>query len=275
MQIEYCSADTLIIDELVVALNRGYEGYPYPIRFDHKGAFHMIRVDSVDLCASVAVQNEGKTIGVALVARRGWNCRLASMSIDPNFRGKRVGTMLTEFIIRAARERGDRNYVLEVIEQNTPALKLYQSAGFAPVRRLFGYSAEAIEGKEDAALEEVDPVTVAATVSRWGMNDLPWQISPPALTALGPPYRAFQLGPASALISNPTAGSIRLCALVVNPAVRRQGWATRLLRALSAHFSGKKWSFSILIPEEIPERFFTQLNFHKEQLTQIQMARSL
>jgi ribosomal protein S18 acetylase RimI-like enzyme len=274
-QIQYRSADTFAVDELVATLNRCFEGYLFPVRFDRQNVFKMVRVDGADLSASVVIQYEGKIAGVALIARRGWNCRLASMSIDPNFRGKRIGTMLTEFLIGAARERGDRHCVLEVIEQNEPALRLYQSAGFVPVRRLLGYSTEAIEGKEDAALEEVDPVDVGVAVSRWGVDDPPWQISPHTLTALGPPHRAFRLGPAAATISNPAAESITLCALVVDSSARRQGQATWLLRALSARFPGKKWKAPILVPEEIPETFFTRLNFRKERLTQLQMARQL
>jgi hypothetical protein len=140
---------------------------------------------------------------------------------------------------------------------------------------LFGYTADGIEGKEDAALEEVDTAIVASSVSRWGVNNLPWQISPHALISLGPPHRAFRLGPAAALFSNPTAETVTLCALVVESDARRQGWATRLLRALSARFPGKKWRFSVLVAEEIPEAFFTQLNFRKERMNQIQMSRSL
>ena len=49
----------------------------------------------------------------------------------------------------------------------------------------------------------------------------------------------------------------------------------RLLRALSARFPGKQWRFSIVIPEEIPEAFFSKLNFRKDRLSQIQMARTL
>jgi ribosomal protein S18 acetylase RimI-like enzyme len=238
LSLEYRRAGSLPMDELVAALNRCFEGYLVTIRLDPQALFKAIRVDSIDLPASVAAQSGGKTVAVALVARRGWNCRLAAMAIDPDFRGKRIGTKLTEFLLRTARERGYRHF-------------------------------------EYAGLEEIDSATVAAAVSRWGVLDLPWQISPHALTALGPPHRAFRLGPALALLSDPAAETITFSALVVDPDQRRRGWATRLVRALRARFPGKKWRFSIVIPEEIPEEFFSKLNFRKERLTQIQMARTL
>ena len=274
MQIEYRSIDAFE-PGLAAILNQCFEGYLFPVHFDHLTIAKMVRVDSVDLSASVIAQQEGQAIGVALVARRGWNCRLAAMAIAPHFRGQRVGTGLTEFVIRSARERGDRSFALEVIEQNAPAVRLYQAAGFTSVRRLLGYSADAIEAKEEPALEEIDPVDAAGAVSRWGVENLPWQISPPALTALGPPHRAFRLGPAAAVMSSPTAEFITICALVVEPGGRRQGWAGRGLRALSARFPGMQWRIPILVPEEVSGACFTQLGFRKESLTQIQMARPL
>lgn len=275
MQIEYRNIDAFELGELVAILNRCFEGYLFPIHFDRPAIARMIRVDSVDLSASVAVQQGGKIAGVALVARRGWNCRLAAMAIDPNFRGLRMATDLTGFLMRAAHERGDRSFVLEVIEQNAPAVRLYKAAGFTPVRRLVGYTADCIAATEAAGLEEIDPVEVGMAVHLWGADDLPWQIAPHALMALGPPHRAFQLGPAMALMSNPAADQVKLCTAVVEPAARRQGWGTRLLGALSARFPGKKWKFPILMPEEIPEPFFTRLGFRNESLAQIQMTRSL
>lgn len=274
MPIEYRSVDAFE-PGLAAILNQCFEGYLFPVHFDHLTIAKMIRVDSVDLSASIIARQEGRAIGVALVARRGWNCRLAAMAIAPNSRGQRVGTGLTDFLIRSARERGDRSFVLEVIEQNAPAVRLYQAAGFTPVRRLFGYSADSLAAREETAVEEIDPVEAAKAVSWWGVGNLPWQISPSALTALGPPHQAFRLGPAAAVVSGPAAGSITICALVVESGARRQGWAGRMLRALGARFPGKKWRFPILIPEEIPEAFFTRLDFRKESLTQIQMTRPL
>lgn len=238
MEIDYCAVDTFDLDPLAEMLNRCFAGYLFPVHLDRRTLLRVNREDSVGLTASVATGHADETIGVALVARRGWNCPLAATSIDPHFCGQQVGTSLIEFLLRAARARCDRFFILEVIEQTAPALRRYQAAGFAPVRRLVGYRADAIEAKEDTALEEIDPVEAALAVSRWGVENLPWQISPHALTALGPPHRAFRLGPASARMSDPAAEKVNLCSRLVESAARWQGWAERLLRALSARFPG-------------------------------------
>ena len=45
-------------------------------------------------------------------------------------------------LIEQARERGDRLYDLEVIEQNPRAVRLYEGVGFKKLRRLVGYEAQ-------------------------------------------------------------------------------------------------------------------------------------
>ncbi len=255
-------------------MNRSFAGYLVPARFDRAAIFDLIRVHGVDLSVSVIVRCDGSDVGGALVARRGRSCRLAAMAIEPQFRGKRIGTRMSEFLIRAAVERRDREYVLETIEQNE-ALRLYQSAGFVAVRRLVGYRTEALDAIKDTSLEMVDPVAVAEAVLCCGVENLPWQIAPRTLAALASPHQAFRLGSAFAVLTNPSDATVTIRALVVDPAVRRQGWSTRLLQALSARFPGRTWKTSILVPEEIPHSFFARLNFRQEALTQIQMARPL
>jgi len=197
------------------------------------------------------------------------------MAIEPDSRGKRVGKALTEFILSAARERGDRRFTLEVIEQNAPGVRLYEAAGFRTLRRLVGYTATALANHADAGLEETDPVEVSLMVAQWGIHDPPWQLSAQTVAALSPPHRAYRLGPAGAVISTPDSDTITFRSLTVAPEARRQGWATRLLQALSARFPGKKWRVPVWVPEEIPATFFTRLNFSPERLTQFQMARDL
>jgi ribosomal protein S18 acetylase RimI-like enzyme len=273
--VEFRGADQVSIDELVTTLNRCFAEYLVPARFDRAAIFDLIRVHSVDLSASVTVRCDGGDVGIALLARRGRSCRVAAMAIEPKFRARRIGTRMTEFLMRAAGDRGDRDFVLEAIEQNPAAVRLYQSAGFVTVRRLVGYRAEALDAVENSSLEMVDPVAVAEAVLRDGVEKLPWQIAPQALAALSPPHQAFRLGAAFAIVTNPSDVAITIRALVVDSAARRQGWGTRLLRALSARFPGRTWRTPLLVPEEIPHSFFARLDFRREPLTQVQMAYNL
>jgi hypothetical protein len=66
--------------------------------------------------------------------------------------------------------------VLEVIEQNEPAVRLYQRSGFqtVAVNRLHphGFGTQA---KEHVA--EIDLREISRLIAQHGLTDLPWQIS--------------------------------------------------------------------------------------------------
>src|SRR5262245_49406931 len=89
--LEFRSAAQMPLEEVAATATRGFEGYFVPIRLDGPSLLSMVRVDSVDLAASVVALRDAQPAGVALVARRGWSCRLATMSVEPQSRGQRIG----------------------------------------------------------------------------------------------------------------------------------------------------------------------------------------
>ncbi len=71
-------------------------------------------------------------------------------------RGKGAGRLLLNTLLKEARQRGERNMELEVIDQNTGAIHLYEACGFRKLRHLVGMQASQPEGGAAAAgLEEV------------------------------------------------------------------------------------------------------------------------
>jgi ribosomal protein S18 acetylase RimI-like enzyme len=126
------------LPDLVELLNRGFESYFVPIQFNVSAFLAMLRKDSVDLSASRVLLSDEEPSGIALIARRGWASRLAAMGISEGLRGRGAGTWLIEKLIQEARERQDREMVLEVIDGNEPAVRLYQKYGFQIIRRLIG-----------------------------------------------------------------------------------------------------------------------------------------
>src|SRR5690348_5198116 len=101
-----------------------------------------VRAESVDLAASRVVARAGEPVALALVARRGWTSRLAAIGVVRGARRTGAGWFAVGHMLDEARARGDRRVVLEVIETNAPAVRLYERAGFAATRRLVGFRAE-------------------------------------------------------------------------------------------------------------------------------------
>ncbi len=250
-------------------LNLGFSDYLVPIQLDLPHFHDLLRTSHIDVSLSKVVLKDGKALGVALIARRGWSSRLAGMPIIPEARGQKVGAWLMEQLIVEAKSRGDRRMELEVIQQNEPAVKLYQKVGFQTIRRLVGYKLESPSGKPDG-LTEIDVRQLANLVNLHGLPNLPWQLSGENLAPTGPPQRAYRLGVAYAMISNPDADRIALRSVLTMPDSRGKGRATRLLRALFAQFPDKSWVVPAIFPEEM-SGFFEKLGFELQKLSQFQM----
>jgi ribosomal protein S18 acetylase RimI-like enzyme len=258
------------LPDLVQTLNRGFEEYPVPIHLNVSQFLAMARKDSIDLTSSRVLLVDGVPSGVALIARRGWTSRLAAMGIALETRGNGAGSWFMEKLIREARERGDREMTLEVIEQNDPAVHLYEKFGFQVIRRLIGLiRREAIE-LDDGELEEMDVRKIGALVSQHGLRDLPWQLSGETIAQMTPPVRAFHKGSAYVVLSNLETDHVVVWSLLVEPRARGNKHGINLLKQVIANHPGKTWHVPAIYPEELGG-VFERACFEREELSQWQM----
>jgi hypothetical protein len=177
-----------------------------------------------------------------------------------------------EKLINEACARGDREMVLEVIEQNEPAVRLYGSYGFEIVRRLVGYIRK--DAFEDAVdeLAEIDVREAARLISQYGLRDLPWQLSGESIAQSNPPVRAYRNGQVSMVISNPESNDIVIWSLLAEP--NADGFELGMLKSVIAAYPGKTWHVPALLPEELG-RIYERAGFVKEELSQWQMKLKL
>ena len=256
--------------DLALLVTRSFEGYFVPIFIDEAHLLSMVRMDSVDLSLSRIAIAEGEPAGIALMARRGWTSRVAAMGVVSGWRGKGVGRFLMNELQREAHARADRKVVLEVIEQNDPAVRLYESAGFRKVRRLVSLSRAASSGSDQREPEEIDIRELARLIGVFGLPDLPWQLSAETIAHYGPPFRAYHLDGASALISDPEAEDVRFYSLLVEPSQLGQDRATQLVQAILARHPRRTWRVPAIFPEELAGPFLAA-GFHRDTLSQWQM----
>lgn len=274
MKLDTAPAADHPIPDLVQLLNLSFENYLVPVQFEIPDFLTMLRKDNIDLGASRVLLVEGKPSGIALIARRGWACRLAAMGIVKDLRGKNAGTWFMEQLIRESRDRGDREMVLEVIEQNEPAVRLYKRHGFRSIRRLMGFMIQ--DAKQDAKndLQEIDLREMGRLVLQHGLPDLPWQLSGETIALLNPPVRAFKKGEAYVAVSNPDAGHVIIWSLLVEPGSRGQGLAVEMLNQVMAGHAGRTWHVPAIWPEEFGG-IFERAGFRREELSQWQMRLGL
>ena len=257
--------------QLADLMTRSFEGYFVPININESALLTMLKRDSIDLTISKVITNENKNIGIALIARRGWTSRLAAMGILVETRNQSWGSQTMHKLIEEAQERQDKEMILEVIEQNTAGVKLYEKVGFKKVRRLVGYKLENPQFESDEELQEIDIRELARLVTYHGLKDLPWQLSGTTIMQHTPPSRAFKLNDAYCLISNPDVNDIVIWSVLVKSRSRGAGLSNVLIKTLFKKYQNKIWHVPVIFPEEM-SFIFEQVDMQRENISQWQMS---
>jgi ribosomal protein S18 acetylase RimI-like enzyme len=257
-------------------LSRAFEDYFVRIPFTVGVLLNAARADSVDLTSSRMFLRDGAAVGGALIARRGWTSRLAGMAIVPEARRGGVGRAAVLHLLAEAKARGDRTMLLEVIEQNTAAVEFYRACSFKEIRRLIGFAGPpASAAALSPDLIEVDLREVADAVTRYGLPDLPWQLSGETLAQLTPPAIAYRLDGAWIALSDPAESVVTIRGLIAEPAAQGAGREAALLRAVMAKHPGKEeWRLSAVWPEALAS-MIASAGFPRSPLTQWQMQREV
>jgi GNAT superfamily N-acetyltransferase len=127
-------------DEGAAALNRVFENYLLPFNFSSEQLqLHTIYNDVAAPLSPIWFDEGGAVVAAALLAvreKRGW---IGGFGVAQDYRGRGYAKALIEGIVANATEHGIESISLEVLANNTPALNLYQTAGFQIVRRLLSF----------------------------------------------------------------------------------------------------------------------------------------
>jgi len=274
MNFSTAPASNYPLPELVKFLNQGFEDYFVPIKFNMTAFLNMLRKDGIDLTASRVLIADDQPCGIALIARRGWTSRLAAMGIAKVTRSRGAGSWLIDELLDEARQRGEHEMVLEVIEQNEHAVKLYRKSGFQTVRRLIGLIRRHAEESQKGDLHEIDLREMAGLIAQHGCPDSPWQLSSESIAQMNPPSRAYRKGRAYMAITNPDAEHVVIWSLLVEQEARGNRLGTDMLKSVITNHAGKTWHMPAVLPEEYGI-VFEQAGFEKEELSQWQMKLNL
>lgn len=158
-------ADTLSLAELAELFTAGYEAYFTPIAVDEPTLRFMVNAWDIDLAKSRAVPE----VGICNLGVRGETGWIGGLGVVPSQRRRGVGRALMEAVLEVA----PPIVTLEVIEQNEPAIRLYEELGFERTRILEVWTVDPVE---EAAARRVDP-------SPLGQDNLPWQRADESLPA--------------------------------------------------------------------------------------------
>lgn len=162
--------------------------------------------------------------------------------------------------------------------KNTAASSFFRKLGFRVTSDLPGWergipAPDEFPSAGASGLQECSVDTVDALVKEYGdRNSLPWQSW--SFKNLPHSDRAFSLNDAFCVVSDPdspTRDTIKMQCLIVKPAARGQGQATRLICAMLANFPGNKWRADPVHPEKYGNGIAARLGFEHSPIGQQQM----
>lgn len=130
------------------AVDMGYMTVPYLEQRSRK--------NGVDLSLSPGVFVDGQLVGLTLVGTGPWQGGLgafdAGTGLVKAWRGQGLASAMFDFALPALRARGIDTFVLEVLQENAPAIRAYEKAGFAITRELDCLERAPAEGLVPTAL---------------------------------------------------------------------------------------------------------------------------
>jgi GNAT superfamily N-acetyltransferase len=282
--------------DLTGLLNRAFSDYRAPVHLSCADLEATIARDDILIDASHVAYAAGEPIGVALVAvrprREGLRTRLATMGVVPEGRRQGAGRALLCRIIDAARARGARTLLLEVLARNAPARHLYEAQGFVPRRHLVGFTlAGAPLRSRQAGRVHLQPIGARAALALFAACTAqeraeaapPWQLEAPSLVRVGPSTRLYAVVPTGAaraagyLVLEQSSAAAGLVHLGIVPAWRRHGLGTAALAAaLREHPAVEDFYAPPLVPTASPLVPFLQaLGAMRDPDEQIEMELAL
>lgn len=232
-----------------------------------------LRRQGVSLDTSRVLASEGDVLAFALVCPRAGCSRIATMGARPAARGTGAAPRLLDLVVAEAAARGDSSVELEVFAQNTRALALYRSRGFAPVVELHGYERGpdlAADPGEDAFVATSPDEAIARLAA---VEGLPYQVSGAAVATAPVAPTAWRHGDALLLFAARRPDHVDVVALVDTGPDQRD--ARALLRALLRRHPSARVRVPQLQRDDLGGRALLAEGFARLPLHQLLMRRPI
>uniref|UniRef100_UPI0032169E4C GNAT family N-acetyltransferase n=1 Tax=uncultured Draconibacterium sp. TaxID=1573823 RepID=UPI0032169E4C len=232
---QFTTLENSTISELTDLFNKSFADYFVKIELTPELLQEKINSEDVQLDKSVGIYFNNEPVGFILHAVRDTIAYNAGTGVIPSFRGKNATSKMYDFILPELKKAGISEIVLEVMEQNTPAIKSYRKAGFNKIANL-----ECFKGKPDTSvknnyveIKEVKHINFAELKEFWDWNPT-WQHSVETVQKASS-YKVFSAVLEGKfcgyMVANPDSG--RVAQFAVNRHKRKQGIGTSLFHHLA------------------------------------------
>lgn len=239
---EFRTLENTSIAEITTAFNEAFNDYFIRLQLTEQTMAAKMRSENILLHYSVGAFEQNRLVGFIL---HGYdlvdNIKTiynGGTGVIPAFRGKGITAALYQHIIPVLQKDGIHTHLLEVIDNNFPAIKIYEEAGFKIIRKLAAFKSDSqIENIKDIAVTEIN--TIDEEAKRFISIKPAWQNSLASIERDKENHAFLGVYKQNKLVAYavyaPASGRVRQCA--VHPDHRRIGIGTALFQHMQ-HNSG-------------------------------------
>lgn len=222
------SLDEVSIEHLLEAFNDAFSDYDVPMHMEKSQLERHMHANGCSLEDSVGLFDEGRLVGFLLVARRNSIAYDAGTGIRPPYRGRGLAHALIDEVVKHTTKRGCTSFVLEVLDTNERAKRLYEKHGFLTTRTLACYRLDHCAFDSDGSLCLVEQQQPSLPV---GSCKPSWQYSEESIRAGS--YTGFDV-----VCDHQAVGTICLdtkrgmiAQIFIQPEHRRKGYGKQAILA--------------------------------------------
>ena len=159
-------ADTPVPD-IINAFNEAFSDYFIRLQLTDETMAAKIKSENILLRHSVGAFEDGRLVGFILhgydVIDGVKTIYNAGTGVVPPFRGKGITAALYQYIIPVLQKEGISTHILEVIDNNYPAIKIYEQIGFKKIRTLSAFkSSDPIGAGMNITIKEIKNINEPA-----------------------------------------------------------------------------------------------------------------
>ncbi|MCT3924169.1 GNAT family N-acetyltransferase [Elizabethkingia anophelis] len=273
--------ETIDTSQILQVFNQSFADYLIPMKLTEEQLEFKMRSDKTDKSMSVMVKDGEKPVAFILHGKQMIDGKLVvyngGTGVIPENRKSGWVREMYDLILPILKEKGAQKLVLEVITDNTPAIKSYQKFGYTINRKLKCYRGEIIAEaiKQEAEIREVADFGWKKMKTFWDVQPT-WQNSVNVLEEIKEHCKilgAFigrQL--VGYLVFNPEAKKIYQ--LAVSSEHRRKGIGTQLLVSLK-EIVGASISVINVDEDSVAANKFLQKSGLKVFIEQYEMTRAV
>ncbi len=272
MTLETIPAYDVPLEEQAKVFSQAFAGYiGGSFEMDAAALARFICNQGADLSYSHFVRTTDGLAGFAYINRTGNISRVAGMGVVPAARRTGLARRLLAHLLEEARARGDQAMMLEVIEQNPAAHRLYIEQGFREIGHLLGWRRQANTAAAEPTelLEEISIIRATQMPSALEYPDLPWPISRHAI-AKSAARHAFRRGHTLIVMGDLEVSPVRVHALSCSD---RMDWSAlrKTTNTVLQRYPDREFFTPAVFPEQFGEEVFQPLGFAREPLSQFLM----